>query len=109
MNKENFIKTLFNRYGKLICFTDEEFDKFCKLRQADKVWWHLKNFECITNKECHDIYGIRHCPSVIRDLRNNPFTYGDNHFYIESVRSEDEVDRFGKRTFHDIYTLKQYT
>lgn len=109
MQKENFIKMIFNRYGKLISFSDEEFEKFCKSRQADKVWWHLKNFGKITNKDCHEVYGIRHCPSVIRILRDNPFTYGENHFYIESVRVNGEVDRFGKATFHDVYTLKQYT
>lgn len=109
MNKESFTKMIFNRYGKLLNFTDEEFEKFCKMPQADKVWWHLRHFGKITNKECHEVYGIRHCPSAIRDLRDNPFTYGDNHFYIESVRVSGEVDRFGKGSFHDIYTLKQYT
>lgn len=109
MLKDDFIKMFQDRYGITIKFTDKEFELFCKLPQADKVWWHLKKTGKITNKECHDVYGIRHCPSVIRDIRNNPFTYGDNHFYIESVRVDGEADRFGKATFHDIYTLKQYT
>lgn len=108
MNKEQFSQEIFNRYGKRFNFTQEEFEKFCKLRQADKVWWHLKNLGSITNKICHEIYGIRHCPSVIRDLRDNPFIYGENHFYIEDVRNQ-EPDRWGNVTNFEIYTLKQYT
>lgn len=109
MNKQQFTQKIYNRYHVTVYFTNEQYEKFCKLKQADKVWWHLKHLGKITNKDCHEIYGIRHCPSVIRDLRNNPFTYGDNHFYIESVRVNGEVDRFGNKVFHDIYTLKQYT
>lgn len=108
MNREDFITEIKNRYGKTIYFTDDEFKKFSKLRQVDKVWWHLKNFGTITNKICHEVYGIRHCPSVIRDLRDNPFVYGDNHYYIESVDVK-EPDRWGKETNFFVYTLKQYT
>jgi hypothetical protein len=108
MNREEFIKEIKKRYGKTVKFTEKEFEMFCKLRQADKVWWHLKNLGSITNKICHEVYGIRHCPSVIRDIRDNPFTYGDNHFYIEDIRN-NEPDRWGKSSNFEIYTLKQLT
>ena len=108
MNRENFEKIIFEYYGKTICFTEIEWQVFCKLKQADKVWWHLKQFGKITNKECHEIYGIRHCPSVIRDIRNNPFVYGDQHFFIEGIESK-EPDRWGNKTHFVTYTLKQYT
>ena len=108
MKREEFEKILKDRYGKRIGFSLKEWESFCKLKQADKVWWHLKKFGKITNKECHEIYGIRHCPSVIRDIRNNPFVYGDQHFYIEDIRNK-EPDRWGNVSNFEIYTLKQYT
>lgn len=108
MNREEFEQIIKDRYGKSIGFTEPEWEKFKKIPQTDKVWWHLKNFGKITNKECHEIYGIRHCPSVIRDIRNNPFVYGEQHFYIQDVRNK-EPDRWGNVSNFEIYTLKQYT
>lgn len=111
MNKKQFADKIKDRYRKNIYFTDEEFEMFCKLSQTNKVWWHLKNIGTITTKDAHEIYGMRYCTSAIKAIRKDPFTYGDKHFYIDSVPTNDdgEVDRFGKKSQHFIYTLKQYT
>ena len=37
--------------------------------QAYKVKWWLEKYGSITNAQCHELFGIRHCPSVIRDIR----------------------------------------
>ena len=108
MNRVEFANALHDIYGKWIKFTDIEFKKFCKLKQDDKVWWHLRQFGSITNKICHDVYGIRHCPKAIQNLRENPFIYGEGHYYIESVPIK-APDRWGNTTNPTLYILKQYT
>lgn len=108
MNKDGFINRLHDIYGKWVKFTDDEFEKFCKLRQPDKVWWHLKQFGTITTKICHDVYGIEYCTSAIKSIRENPFTYGEGHYYVDSVPFK-VPDRWGNITNPMLYTLKQYT
>lgn len=34
-------------------------------KQYERIWWHLQEFGQITNMQCHELYGIRHAPSVI--------------------------------------------
>ena len=50
----------------------KQLDLFHQLKgksQEDRVMWFLKEFGRISNKQCHEILGIRHAPSVIRNLR----------------------------------------
>lgn len=49
--------------------------------QADKVLWWLQKHGSITNAQCHEIFGIRHCPSVIRDIRKK-FEQEGNRYEI---------------------------
>lgn len=108
MDREYFEGLIRERYGKIIGFSEEAWKSFCKLRQPDKVWWHLKHFGTITNTECREIYGINHCPSAIKAIRQNPFIYGENHYYIEDVDNK-APNRWGQISPFVIYTLRQYT
>ena len=57
-----------------------------RMSQEDRILLHLINYGKISNKECNEIYGFRHLPSVIRYLRkrnikiNSEPKYGDNRF-----------------------------
>jgi hypothetical protein len=90
-----FKKELKERYGKDIQMDYEDFVKFADMAQPKKVFWHLKNFGKITNKECHEIYGIRHAPAVIRDLKDNLKFYSDMRLGIDTIDCSG-VDRWGK-------------
>lgn len=79
------------------------FKDFCKKTQAEKVLWHLETYGCITNLQCHAIYGIRHAPSVIRDLRARLRFEGDK-YRIEN-RTKKGCNRFGQACNWDEYTL----
>lgn len=37
--------------------------------QSERIYAHLQVFGSITNAQAHDNYGIRHLPSVIRDIK----------------------------------------
>lgn len=39
--------------------------------QAERVYNHLQVWGSITNAQAHEMYGIRHLPSVIRDIKNS--------------------------------------
>lgn len=79
------------------------FIDFCRKTQADKVYWHLQEFGSITNLQCHAIYGIRHAPSVIRDLRQRLRFEGDR-YRIEN-ETKKGCNRFGKPSNWDVYKL----
>lgn len=79
------------------------FKDFCNKTQADKVFWHLQEFGSITNLQCHAIYGIRHAPSVIRDLRQRLKFQGDK-YKIEN-RPKKGCNRFGRPCNWDEYIL----
>jgi len=79
------------------------FKDFCKKSQADKIYWHLQEFGSITNLQCHAIYGIRHAPSVIRDIRQRLRFEGD-HYRIEN-ETKKGCNRFGKPSNWDVYKL----
>lgn len=79
------------------------FINFCKKSQADKVLWHLENYGSITNLQCHTIYGIRHAPSVIRNLRQRLKFQGD--IYRIENKQKRGCNRFGKPCNWDEYTL----
>lgn len=79
------------------------FKNFCKKTQSDKVMWHLENFGSITNLQCHAIYGIRHAPSVIRELRHR-LKFQGNKYKIEN-RPKKGCNRFGQPANWDEYVL----
>lgn len=79
------------------------FKDFCRKSQADKIYWHLQEFGSITNLQCHAIYGIRHCPSVIRDIRQRLRFEGDK-YRIEN-ETKKGCNRFGKACNWDVYKL----
>lgn len=78
-----------------------------KLTQAERVFNHLMEHGEITNMQCHLLYGIRHCPSVIRDIKKK----------LELEHSRYEIDtkpakgcnRYGEKTNWLVYYLKQKT
>lgn len=92
----NFKKELEERYGACL-MSFEEFEKFGKTSQPKKVFWHLKHYGKITNKECHEIYGIRHAPAVIRDLKDNLKYYSDMRIGVDTI-DKSEIDRWGNKT-----------
>lgn len=108
----NTIEIAYNRfiqrlgiYGLTLSMPIEWFVIFSRKTQAQMIFWHLQKFGKITNQQAHDIYGIRHCPSVIRDLRDMfrekhaPYTIENEHI--------DGVNRWGKKTTYDEYTLRE--
>lgn len=71
--------------------------------QADRVWWFLEEHGRITNKQCHELLGIRHAPSVIRDLRKK--LEEENSDYAIINEKKTGCDRFGNPTWWDDYVL----
>lgn len=72
--------------------------------QADRVMWHLEEHGRITNLQCHELYGIRHCPSVIREIRQRLAKSG--RYEIVNERKKG-CDRFGNKVWWDDYVLKE--
>ncbi len=68
-----------------------------KMSQEDRILLHLINNGKISNKECNEIYGFRHLPSVIRYLRKR-------NIKITSEPRNGE-NRFGGRVYWVDYTL----
>ena len=94
-NYKEFLKQLRVFYSQIPkCLSFFFFKDFCRKTQADKVLWHLEEFGSITNLQCHAIYGIRHAPSVIRDLRARLRLQG-NKYKIEN-RTKKGCNRFGQ-------------
>ena len=71
--------------------------------QADKVLWFLETHGRITNLQCHEILGIRHAPSVIRDLRKR-FKNLNSPYEIINERKKG-CNRFGEPCWWDEYVL----
>ena len=69
------------------------------MKQWERVLWHLEKYGRITNKDCHDLYGIRHAPSVIRVLRDKDYKIINERKY--------EKNRFGEKVFYDEYVLQK--
>ena len=70
--------------------------------QVEKVWWFLQNHGRITNLQCHEIFGIRHCPSVIKKIRKK---IEPTQWEIVNERKKG-CNRFGEPTWWDDYVLK---
>jgi hypothetical protein len=75
--------------------------------QADRVLWHLQTYGRITNLQCHELYGIRHCPSVIRDLRKKFIKQGNEYAIINETKKG--CNRFGDAVTWDDYVLVKTT
>lgn len=69
------------------------------MKQWERVLYHLKKYGRITNLQCHELYGIRHAPSVIRDLRSKDYK-------IVNERKHSK-NRFGEKVFYDEYVLQK--
>lgn len=81
----------------------EWFLVFRKRTQAQKMWWHLKLFNKITSADAEDIYGFRHPPSIIRDIRKK-LKQENSQYWIENI-TKTGVDRWGNACKYDEYTL----
>ncbi|GEM_PF-2116866 len=68
-----------------------------KMSQEDRILLHLINNGKISNKECNEIYGFRHLPSVIRYLRKR-------NIKITSEQRSGS-NRFGGNVYWVDYTL----
>lgn len=108
----NGVEVAYNRFiqrlglfGYHITKPLEWFIVFSSKTQSQMIFWHLQQFHKITNQQAHEIYGIRHCPSVIRDLRDM-FKEKNAPYRIENVHI-DGIDRWGKKTTYDEYTLEE--
>ncbi len=71
-----------------------------KMSQEDRILLHLINNGKISNKECNEIYGFRHLPSVIRYLRKKGI----------KITSEPKTgeNRFGGNVYWVDYTLSPF-
>lgn len=106
------IKIAYNRFFQRLKMFDIDYSApiewfliFSRKTQAQMVFWHLNNFGKITNQQAREIYGIGHCPSVIRDLRDM-FREKKAPYRIENV-TIDGFNRWGKKTKYDEYTLRE--
>lgn len=86
---------------------------FAQLRgktQAEKVLWFLEEHGRITNKQCHEIFGIRHAPSVIKQIRT-AFKDKKHKLYRQGLDIINEpkkgCNKFGEPTHWDDYVLVQ--
>ena len=71
-----------------------------KMSQEDRILLHLINNGEISNKECNEIYGFRHLPSVIRYLRKRGIKI------TSEPRNGD--NRFGGKVYWVDYTLAPF-
>lgn len=67
--------------------------------QAERVYNHLLWRGSITNAEAHEQYGIRHLPSVIRDIKEK--------YKVEFDKERlTGCNRFGDKVWWEKYILK---
>ena len=71
-----------------------------RMSQEDRILLHLIHNGKISNKECNEIYGFRHLPSVIRYLRKRGIK-------ITSEPKNGE-NRFGQAAYWVDYTLAPF-
>lgn len=73
-----------------------------KMSQIDIVEHHLMETGQITNMEAHDLYGIRHLPSVIKDLKDRLM---EKRIYYIDFEDKTGVNRFGNTVRFRVYKL----
>ncbi|RAI15306.1 MAG: hypothetical protein DKM22_04135 [Candidatus Melainabacteria bacterium] len=115
MNSEYFINSLLNYLEDKLpaelflevqnYITNDTIDGAEKMTQAERVYNHLKEHGFITNMQCHLLYGIRHCPSVIRDIKKK-LLYEGSLFYIDT-EPQKGCDRYGNKVNWVKYLLKE--
>lgn len=72
--------------------------------QPEIVYDHLMEHGEITNMQCHLLYGIRHCPSVIRYVKKR--LERDRSPYEIDTKEVEGCNRFGKKTTWVVYYLR---
>lgn len=93
---------LFKEVKKYISI--EKIDNEEKLTQAERVLNHLMIHGSITNMQCHLLYGIRHCPSVIRNIKKKLRIEGKYKIETEDKKG---CDRYGNKTTWVSYIIKE--
>jgi len=68
------------------------------MTQEERIFAHLQIFGTITNAQAHEQYGIRHLPSVIRDIKKK------RNVTISTEWAEGN-NRFGEKCRWEIYKL----
>lgn len=71
----------------------------CKYNQREVILLHLLENGYITNKDCNELYGFRHLPSIIRDLKKY---YGCDFDCV----MQKQLNRFQQKTEFTEYRLK---
>lgn len=67
--------------------------------QSERVYNHLQVFGSITNAQAHEMYGINHLPSVIRDVRDK--------YKVEFVKERQTgCNRYGEKVWWDKYIMR---
>ena len=97
-------------FKKLFSFIKKAIKNFFgnrRITQSDIVFWHLQKYGRITNLQCHELYGIRHCPSVIRDLKKKLVQQGCEYEII--CERKKGCSRFGAKTWWKDYILVKTT
>ena len=77
---------------------EKDFITKCNLNQQEVILLHLLKNGYITNKECNELYGYRHLPSIIRDLKEQ---WGAR---FNTIRQK-QLNRFQQKTNHVEYHL----
>ena len=78
---------------------DKDMITRCNLNQREVILLHLVNNGMITNKDCNELYGFRHLPSIIRDLKK---FYGCEFDCV----TQKQVNRYKQKTEFTEYRLK---
>lgn len=68
--------------------------------QSERIYNHLQIFGTITNAQAHSDYGIRHLPSVIRDIKKR---YGVKIY----TWWESGNNRFNEKCRWEVYSLNE--
>lgn len=70
------------------------------MSQVERVYAHLQIRGNITNAEAHNLYGIRHLPSVIRDIKKK---------YNVNITDEwkDGKNRYSEKCRWKVYKIEQ--
>lgn len=70
------------------------------MSQIERVYAHLQLRGSITNAEAHNLYGIRHLPSVIRGIKKK---YGVSF----ADEWKDGKNRYSEKCHWKVYKIEQ--
>lgn len=68
--------------------------------QESRVLGHLKKNGTITNAQAHNLYGIRHLPSIIRNIKKHT-KYSITDWW------EEGVNRFSEKCRWKVYAIDE--